>query len=263
MCLPHTIDQLRRTVADLASSNTELASTQNALIQSEKMASMGQLAAGIAHEVNNPLGVVLMYAHLLLEQMQSNQPASDDIRMIVEQADRCKKIVSGLLNFARQSRTVRQPVDIHTVIDRSLRLVHFAPEIATRVAYESDSAMMVEVDADQMVQVLVNLFTNAAAAMPTGGTLTVETSSCGDRLEISVSDTGVGIPPSNRTRVFEPFFTTKQIGKGTGLGLAITYGIIKMHSGDIKVESNADPVAGPTGTRFTVSLPRGSAAPAV
>ena len=116
---------------------------------------------------------------------------------------------------------------------------------------------IVEIDRDQIIQVLTNLVTNAAAAMSEGGTLTLRTSGDEKTLRFSVIDTGIGIPKSNLSKIFEPFFTTKQIGQGTGLGLAVTYGIIKMHRGDIKVESNADPAAGATGTTFTVTLPRG------
>jgi signal transduction histidine kinase len=113
-----------------------------------------------------------------------------------------------------------------------------------------------EVDPDQIVQILINLLTNAQAAMPEGGTLTVGTDADERTVRLIVSDTGVGIPKENLRRIFEPFFTTKQVGRGTGLGLSVTYGIVKMHRGDIRVQSNADPAAGPTGSTFTVTLPR-------
>jgi signal transduction histidine kinase len=115
---------------------------------------------------------------------------------------------------------------------------------------------MVEVDPDQLTQVLINLVTNAYAAMPDGGTLSVVTQDADDRFALVVSDSGIGIPPEHFPKLFEPFFTTKKGGKGTGLGLAVTYGIVKMHRGDIKVTSNTDPAKGPTGTSFVVSLPR-------
>ena len=113
-----------------------------------------------------------------------------------------------------------------------------------------------EIDSDQMVQVLVNLLTNAQQAMPGGGTITVELDGDDDEVEISVTDTGVGIPAENLDKLFDPFFTTKQVGKGTGLGLAVTHGIVKMHRGQIVVHSNADPHSGATGTTFTITLPR-------
>jgi signal transduction histidine kinase len=256
MCLPHDIEQLRTVVNELEATNQQLASAQEALVQSEKMASMGQLAAGIAHEVNNPLGVVLMYAHLLLDDCEKDSPMRDDLRMIAEQADRCKKIVAGLLHFARQNKVVRSPVDVHDLIARSLRTIPMPENIAVEI--DADVAdRIVEIDRDQMVQVLTNLISNAIAAMePGGGTLTLRAGGDADRVWIAVCDTGVGVPEENLKKIFEPFFTTKLMGKGTGLGLAVTYGIVKMHSGDIRVQSQADPNAGPTGTTFTVTLPR-------
>ncbi|MDD4889379.1 MAG: [Fe-Fe] hydrogenase large subunit C-terminal domain-containing protein [Phycisphaerae bacterium] len=257
MCLPYTIDQLRKTVKELAVSNEQLASAQEALMQSEKLASMGQLAAGIAHEVNNPLGVVLMYSHLLLEECQKsgNGRLREDLAMVVEQADRCKKIVAGLLHFARQNKVVLQPTDLNTLIERTTRALPPPANVSLRI--ERDTANgTADVDRDQVAQVLTNLVSNAYAAMPSGGTLTIRCGGDPANLEVRVTDTGVGIRPENMNKIFEPFFTTKQIGKGTGLGLAVTYGIVKMHRGDIRVTSNADPVVGPTGTTFTVVLPR-------
>ncbi|MBT3199854.1 MAG: 4Fe-4S binding protein [Phycisphaerales bacterium] len=255
MCLPNTIEQLRSAVQDLAVSNDQLVSTQEALMHSEKLASMGQLAAGIAHEVNNPLGVVLMYAHLLLEEADKHGELSDDLGMIVEQADRCKKIVAGLLNFSRQNKVARQPVDAADLVRKAVKALAIDEtiKVVVDVAAADPNA---EIDPDQISQVLTNLISNAVAAMPDGGTLTITIDSDEWGLKLMVQDTGVGIPPENMKKIFEPFFTTKQIGKGTGLGLAVTYGIIKMHSGDIQVASNTDPNAGPTGATFTIKLPK-------
>ena len=257
MCLPHTIEQLHSTIGELAASNQQLASTREALVQSEKLASMGQLAAGIAHEVNNPLGVVLMYAHLLLEDKSTDPKLRDDLGMIAAQADRCKKIVAGLLNFARQTKVLRQSTDVTELVEQTLRAVGPPENVRVRTEHHLGDRMA-DLDRDQIVQVLTNLMTNAYAAMPEGGAVTIRTSQDKDDeyVLIRVSDTGVGIPEQNLPKVFEPFFTTKQLGKGTGLGLAVTYGIVKMHSGDVTVRSNADPAAGPTGTTFTVKLPR-------
>ncbi|MCY2925831.1 MAG: ATP-binding protein, partial [Planctomycetota bacterium] len=256
MCLPYTIEQLRRTVGELADSNEKLADTQEALMQSEKLASMGQLAAGIAHEVNNPLGVVLMYAHLLLAERGDDPRFRDDLAMIADQADRCKKIVAGLLHFARQNRLAVQEASLPALVERAGKSLPLPPRI--RLVIEDRMAdPNVEVDPDQILQVLTNLISNAVAAMEDKpGTLTLRTLEEGPWVQIVVSDTGVGIPATNMPRIFEPFFTTKQIGKGTGLGLAVTYGIVKMHRGDIRVQSNADPAVGETGTTFTVALPR-------
>jgi signal transduction histidine kinase/Pyruvate/2-oxoacid:ferredoxin oxidoreductase delta subunit len=255
MCLPFSIDQLQTTIKELENSREQLADAQEALLQSEKMASMGQLAAGIAHEVNNPLGVVLMYAHLLLEECEVNSKFREDLTMITEQADRCKKIVAGLLHFARQNKLVKHPADIRQLVDRAIRTIPLPSNIACRFEHELADPVA-EVDRDQVVQVLTNLVTNALAAMENGGVLTVRTEGNDASVKIGVSDTGTGIKPENLNKVFEPFFTTKQLGKGTGLGLAVTYGIVKMHNGDIRVNSNADPEKGQTGTTFTVTLPR-------
>ena len=255
MCLPYTIDQLRKTLKELAASNEQLASVQEALLQSEKLASMGQLAAGIAHEVNNPLGVVLMYAHILMDECEPQSKWRDDLGMIADQADRCKKIVAGLLNFARQTKVVRQPVDLSRLVERSLQALPAPPNVKIRIEHQNHDSQA-ELDADQITQVLVNLIRNACEAMPGGGTLTLRTEGDERQVRLIVRDTGVGIPEENRSKIFTPFFTTKPLGKGTGLGLAVTYGIVKMHNGDIRVESNADPQAGPTGTAFTVTLPR-------
>ena len=255
MCLPYTIDQLRRAIRDLAVSNEQLASAQEALMQSEKLASMGQLAAGIAHEVNNPLGVVLMYAHLLLDEVKENARLREDLTMIVDQADRCKKIVSGLLHFARQNKVTLGETELRDLVDRSMKVIHMPTNVTVRIEHPAADTKA-QIDRDQIVQVLTNLVSNAQAAMPEGGVLTVRTEADEAQVRLIVSDTGVGIPREHLDKVFEPFFTTKQIGRGTGLGLAVTYGIVKMHRGDIRVESNADPAAGPTGTTFVVSLPR-------
>ncbi|MFP4054502.1 MAG: sensor histidine kinase, partial [Phycisphaerae bacterium] len=252
-----SVEVLRKTIGELAVSNDQLADAQAALIQSEKLASMGQLAAGIAHEVNNPLGVVLMYAHLLLEEADRRSEMHEDLSMIAEQADRCKKIVAGLLNFARQNKVMLEPTDIRDVVERTLRTVPRPDNVETTFEHETDDAIA-DLDADQVVQVLTNLVSNAYAAMPEGGTLTVRTTGDEEDVRFIVSDTGTGISQENQGKIFEPFFTTKQIGKGTGLGLAVTYGIVKMHQGDITVQSNDDPQKGATGTTFTVKVPRRS-----
>ena len=255
MCLPYTIDQLGKTVQELHLSNEQLASTQQALMHSERLASMGQLAAGIAHEVNNPLGVVLLYAHMMLEEAEKSPALRPDLEMIVAQADRCKKIVAGLLNFARQNKVLLQETRVHDLVLQGIRSVPMPDRIQWRMEFD-DPDLVAELDRDQMTQVLTNLIGNAVEAMPDGGKLTVRARADGDRLALMVTDTGTGISKENLNKIFEPFFTTKPMGKGTGLGLPVTYGIVKMHNGDIKVQSNDDPAAGPTGTCFTVSVPR-------
>jgi C4-dicarboxylate-specific signal transduction histidine kinase len=255
MCLPNTIDQLRVALKEVEASHSQLAAAQEALVQSEKLASMGQLAAGIAHEVNNPLGVVLMYSHLLLDECDAKSKMREDLAMVAEQADRCKKIVAGLLHFARQNKVCRAACNLDELVDRTMRTAAVPDGITAEIEHGLADPTA-EIDRDQIVQVLTNLLSNAVAAMPGGGRLTIRTSGDEDRVRIAVADTGIGIPPDNIKKIFDPFFTTKEMGKGTGLGLAVTYGIIKMHSGDIRVESQADPSRGPTGTTFTVTLPR-------
>lgn len=255
MCLPHTIEHLRKTLLELADSHQELHSVQQALIQSEKLASMGQLAAAVAHEVNNPLGVVLMFAHLLLDQVEQESRLGQDLKMIVEQTDRCKKIVAGLLNFARQNKVVRQTINLGELLERSMKMAP-PPERVSVLIERGLENETVELDPDQITQVLVNLLVNAYDAMPEGGEITLRTGERDGMVQISIADTGLGIPPDNLKKIFEPFFTTKPLGKGAGLGLAVSYGIVKMHHGDIQVNSNHDPQKGPTGTDFTIALPR-------
>lgn len=255
MCLPYTIDKLHRSVEDLALSNAKLTTMQNALKQSEKLAHMGQLSAGIAHELNNPLGVVIMYSNILLDESSPDDPVREDLKLIVEQAARCKKIVGGLLNFARKNQVNHQSVDIRKLTENSISGVVF-PENVKVVVDDRTTNPDASIDSEQMTQVLTNLFKNAIDAMPDGGTLTICLEDTVSDVIITVSDTGTGIKDEDKPKIFEPFYTTKGLGKGTGLGLATTYGIVKMHKGQITVETNSDPAKGPTGTTFKIILPR-------
>ena len=253
MCLPFTIDTLKETAKELSVSYEQLVSTKNALVQAEKLAGMGQLAAGIAHEVNNPLGVVLLYANLLYEECPDDSSMKEDLKMIVEQGDRAKKIVSGLLNFSRKNKVSLTPINIKELIDKSLKGIIKPANISIDVTHKKE--VMVNIDLDQMIQVILNLITNAIEAMPNGGKINIITDKIKEKTIIIVRDNGTGIDEKKIKKVFEPFFTTKQIGKGTGLGLAVTYGIIKMHKGNITISSNSDEKKGDTFTEFTVSIP--------
>lgn len=255
MCLPYTIEKLHRSVRELALSNSKLTTMQNALKQSEKLAHMGQLSAGIAHELNNPLGVVIMYSNILLEECQQDDPVREDLVLIAEQAARCKKIVGGLLNFARKNQVNRQTVDIRKLTENSLAGVIFPPGIKTEII-DRTSNPEASIDSEQITQVLTNMYRNAIDAMPEGGKLEVSLEDTVSDVIFTISDTGTGIRDEDRGKIFEPFFTTKGIGKGTGLGLATTYGIVKMHKGQITVETNANPERGKTGTKFKIILPR-------
>ena len=254
MCLPFTIEQLRTTVRKLEQSYSDLSAAREALTQSERLAGMGQIAAGIAHEVNNPLGVVVIYANLLLERLDARDERRADLQLIAEHADRCKKIVAGLLNFARQNKVFHQSSDARDLVAKAVLAARLKPSVQVLTRLEL-SDPFIEADPDQMIQVLSNLFANADAAMPEGGVLQVRIREAGDEAVFDVADTGVGIAKENLAKVFEPFFTTKQVGKGTGLGLAVVHGIVKMHGGRVQVRSNANPAAGPTGTTFSVALP--------
>jgi signal transduction histidine kinase/Fe-S-cluster-containing hydrogenase component 2 len=255
MCLPHSIENLSRALEQVEQSNQRLANAQEALAQSEKLASVGQLAAGVAHEVNNPLGAVLMYSHLMRDECPSDSPIREDIELVIEQAGRCKKIVAGLLDFARQNKVAREPTNLNELVQRTVRTTPVPEGIQIDVRQLSDSPAA-DVDQDQIVQVLTNLIGNAVDAMDGQGTIRIELDGDERGASFRVRDTGEGIPEENLKKVFEPFFTTKRVGEGTGLGLAVTYGIVKMHGGDIHVQSNADAEIGPTGTTFTVTLPR-------
>jgi len=257
MCLPFVIDEHLNTIRKLSQANDKLASAQETLMHQERLASMGQLAAGVAHEINNPLGVVLMYTHLLLEECAQDSPLREDLGMIAEQANRCKRIVAGLLDFSRQNKVAHQPVDFQELIHASLANVRTPENVRVEVEHGESSAIA-EVDRDQIIQVLINLVGNAYDAMPEGGMLKIRTWGDAAWLNLEVQDTGTGISREHITKLFEPFFTTKLMGKGTGLGLAVVFGIVKLHRGDISVESSTEP--GSHGTIFRIKLPRTAAA---
>jgi signal transduction histidine kinase len=255
MCLPYSIEKLHKYIRELNISKEKLANVQEALRHSEKLAGMGQLSAGIAHELNNPLGVITMYSNILKEEIPADSPVIQDIELIVEQADRCRKIVGGLLNFARKNQVNITETNVVKLVNHSIDSVVIPENIKIRLVDQLGN-QVANLDYDQMTQVLTNLLKNAIEAMDNYGEITVKLADAGDNLVISITDTGSGIHPENMDKLFTPFFTTKGIGKGTGLGLPIIYGIVKMHKGDISVLSNANKETGPTGTTFIITLPR-------
>jgi iron only hydrogenase large subunit-like protein/nitrogen-specific signal transduction histidine kinase len=255
MCLPYAIEKLHVSLMDLNISNEQLASTQLALRQSEKLASMGQLSAGIAHELNNPLGVITMYTNILKDETSPDNPMYRDLQLIVEQAERCRGIVGGLLNFARKNQVFLLETNMVEFVKRSVDSVIHPENVMIKVENKLTDPIA-RIDKDQMMQVLTNLEKNAVEAMPKGGTLKITLSGSDHEVVLAISDTGVGIPEENMEKIFTPFFTTKEVGKGTGLGLPLIYGIVKMHRGQVQVTSNADPWKGETGTTFTIKLPR-------
>lgn len=255
MCLPYTIEKLHQSIDNLNFTNDKLATAQQALKQSEKLASMGQLSAGIAHELNNPLGVITMYSNILKEEVNEDNPIRQDLDLIVDQAERCRKIVSGLLNFARKNQVNLTETNLCEFTKASIDSILKPANIS--VSFECHTQdPYANIDTDQMMQVLTNLEKNAVDAMPKGGELKIELEGNNDQIIIKVSDSGTGISKENMDKIFTPFFTTKELGKGTGLGLPLIYGIIKMHKGKIDVKSNTDPNEGPIGTLFIIKIPR-------
>jgi signal transduction histidine kinase len=237
-------------------SRKELESAQLRLVASERLASMGQLSAAVAHEINNPLGTILLYSHALLKQLGGEDPSHEDLEMIVSEATRCKDIVRGLLDFARQSRVSKSETDLSQLIQEVVSIMAPQAESASvRVIGDVEKGLpSMMIDAAQIKQMLVNLVQNGIDAIAESGEVTVRAHLCpeGDTVEINVSDTGCGIAREDIPKLFTPFFTTKELGQGTGLGLAIAYGVVKMHYGDIAVESEEG-----KGTTFTIRLPLG------
>jgi len=226
------------------------------MLQAEKMASLGSLAAGVAHEINNTLGGILIYASLIMEEFgESNDPRGEDAKKIVDEAIRCREIVKSLLEFGRQTECQFEPVDINQAVNDALFLLE------NQVLFHNVKIMkglgsslpLILGDPNQLRQVFVNMMVNAAEAMAeTGGTLTVTTGINSDHSSIFITfqDTGIGISPEIQSKIFDPFFTTKEVGKGTGLGLSVSYGIIQSHHGDIQVKSEVG-----KGCTFTIFLP--------
>jgi len=255
MCLPYSIERMHKYIEDFDTSNEKLASVQEALRHSEKLAGMGQLSAWIAHELNNPLGIITMYSNILKEELPEENPVHKDLDLIVEQADRCRKIVGGLLNFARKNQVNVSDTDITKLAKHSINSVIIPTGV--KVDYSEEIINPVAMlDYDQMTQVLTNLLKNSVEAMPDGGKITLHVTDNAEQVIFRISDTGLGIQKENMDKLFTSFFTTKGIGKGTGLGLPIIYGIVKMHKGEIQVNSSADASKGPTDTEFTITIPR-------
>ena len=231
-----------------------LQETQLQLLQSEKLRSLGEMAAGVAHEINNPLGGILLYASLLLEELSPEDQKRKDVERIVSEATRCKEIVKSLLEFARQSSPDKELVNVNSAINEGLLfLENQATFHNIRIVKELDPGLPpVYGNVGQLKQVFMNIMLNAVDAMHGEGTLTIRTSLSQDVREVIISftDTGVGIPKEILPRIFDPFFTTKEVGKGTGLGLSVSYGIVKEHGGRIEVESEVG-----KGSTFRVILP--------
>jgi two-component system NtrC family sensor kinase len=242
---------------------SDLQRAQAQVMRSEKLSSVGLLAAGVAHELNSPLTGILTFAHVLAKRMPEGSEEQQRLQMIAKQAERCATIIRQLLDLARERRPEKKLHDLPGLLDQSIALFEHQPRFAAIKIHRDDdpAVQQVLVDAGQMQQVFVNLLVNAGEAMPDGGQLVIRTrklagnttsgtSVGGDAVQILFCDTGVGIPPENIRRIFDPFFTSKAVGQGTGLGLAVTHGIIEAHGGSIAVDSTPG-----EGTTFTITIP--------
>lgn len=237
---------------ELAKANARLQSTQQQLIQSEKLAATGQLTAGIVHDVKNPLAVIKGLAEELQEELLLSAETTEQLKMIRDNANRANQIVTDLLKFAREATPEMKRQNICETIRTATRLTDFLARKANVevILNIPKDAVMVTYDATQIEQVLVNLFQNAIQAMLNGGKLQINLAREENGISISIKDEGVGIPEENLRRIFDPFFTTKPEGEGTGLGLSVSYGIISKHRGQIDVESQPG-----QGSTFTIKLP--------
>jgi two-component system NtrC family sensor kinase len=232
----------------------QLRRIQAQLMRSEKLASLGRLASGVAHEINSPLTGILTFSHLLMRKLKDNPDLQKELELIVRETTRVSTIVRGLLDFARESKPQKRPCNINDLILHTLSLVERQAVFQNiRMAKNLDSQVpIILLDANQIQQVFMNILLNAADAMPHGGTLTIASHHPpkDSFIQVKFSDTGCGIPEENLDRIFDPFFTTKADKKGTGLGLAVSYGIIDRHRGRVEVQSEVG-----RGTTFTIYLP--------
>ena len=231
---------------------TQRASMEDQLVQTEKLTSLGLLAAGVAHEVNTPLAVISNYVQMLAKQLAADDPRHKTVERIVKQTFRASEIVNNLLNFSRTGGSTAAQVDLNAVLDDTLSLVQHPLKAArvTVVRNYMKKLPLIFGSPSRLQQVFLNLFLNARDAMPAGGMLEVRTAAQNGSVEIEVTDTGAGIPTENLHRIFDPFFTTKVSGRGTGLGLSVSYGIIQEHAGKIDVRSTPG-----KGTSFRLEFP--------
>lgn len=236
---------------DLKKAYTELKEAQAKLIQSEKLAGMGTMAAGVAHEINNPLQVIIGMAEMIQEGEELAQ-VREDTREILQASERIRHITENLTRYSRNVKTIeRKPINLNDVIERSIGMARFSSEFRQiEVTKELDEIPDITANFGEMQQVFINLLTNAAQAMADEGTLTIGTASNSNRITVLVKDTGEGIPEENLEKIFDPFFTTKEAGKGTGLGLHVIRQIVEKHGGKIEVKSEVD-----RGTSFTLLFP--------
>lgn len=235
------------------------AESETRLLQFEKQASIGKLAGGVAHEINNPLTGIFTFTHMLLKRKDLAEDIRSDLETISNETERVRKIVKGLLDFSRQTALDREPADINQLCSSTVSLVENQALIKNvTLSLEQDEGLpLITLDRNQMKSVLLNLIINALDATPPGGQVTVSTGigisvrNPGQKgVEIICRDTGCGIAPESIDKVFDPFFTTKEVGQGTGLGLSVSFGIVERHGGTIHVQSKVA-----RGSAFTIWLP--------
>jgi two-component system, NtrC family, sensor kinase len=258
------IGVLQKTFKEMLASIQERDQRQKAeseikLLQSEKQASVGKLAGGVAHEINNPLTGIFTFTHMLLKRKDIPEEVRQDLETVAQETERVRKIVKGLLDFSRQTELDREPTDVNRLVRFTLSLVENQALIkGVSLNFEPGEGLpMITLDRNQMQSVLLNIIINALDATDPSGSITVttgigvSTSKPGQNgIEILCTDTGCGIPPENLNRLFDPFFTTKDVGHGTGLGLSVSYGIVERHGGTIWVQSKLG-----KGSTFKIWLP--------
>lgn len=235
----------------------EIIRAHEQLINAEKLASLGRMVAGVVHEMNSPLTGIITFAHMMLKRIPEDRKEDiEDLKVIITQAERCSKIVSGLLGFSRKAASEKKLTNINNLIENTLMILKNQMKfhnVTFDLQLKSDIPDIV-VDPNQIQQVFINLLINASDAMQGKGKVTITTSLISEEgvnyVEIAFHDTGPGLPPEIKGRIFEPFFTTKPAGKGTGLGLSVSYGIIKKHNGHISVSSQPG-----QGASFYIKLP--------
>ena len=245
-------DATRNLEQKVADRTRELRAAQAETARGEKLASVGLLAAGIAHELNNPLTGVLTFSSLMRKKVPAGSQDAEDLDLVIRETKRCAAIIRRLLDFAREKAPEKKFADLNRLIEETVHLVERPAHLAhIEIRLELDRELPpVWMDSDLVKQVVMNMLVNAQHAIDRDGAITVRTRKLAGRVEISIIDTGCGIRPEDLPRIFDPFFTTKGVGKGTGLGLSVSHGIVEAHGGSIEVEST--PGAGST---FRVYLP--------
>jgi len=251
--LQHALAEYANELVEREQAERSLRKQEHLHLESEKLAAIGRLAAGVAHEINNPLTTVLTFSHLLREKEGLDDQDKQDLDLVIQETTRASEIVRDLLDFARERPALREPLNVNDVVRKTIPLLERQKafqQISVQEHLQSNLPL-VDADMNRLQQVLLNLSLNACEAMHDGGTMTISTSAEGDKVVLKVIDTGCGIKEEHIDHIFEPFFSTKPVGKGTGLGLSVSYGIVQRHGGTLEAESEFG-----KGATFTIVLPR-------